>query len=318
MKDIKSVCIVGAGSIGSLYAGHLGSVVDIKILTRRQEHADRLNRQGLQVSGKTQRQVLVQASTNPAELDEAELIIVATKTIDVESSLQRLSGYFPDSLVMLVQNGLGCENMVANYGDWSVISAVTFMAGTRHSDVHVEYELDTATWLGPWIDGSASCEDAQRVSALLKESGLKAKSFDDLRPAQWSKLIFNATVNSIAAATDLPFCRHYVEREKIEDLGHLVYNMMTEGKRVAEACGISLHMDPWSMAKQVVEQSQKVANDGRIPSMLADVRAKRPTEIDWITGAIVTEATKAGIHVPLNETLYRLIKSRESQWHDQI
>lgn len=188
---------------------------------------------------------------------------------------------------------------------------VTFMAGTRHSDVHVEYELDTATWIGPWAGASARLEDAQAVVGLLQQSGLLAEAFEDLLPVQWSKLIFNATINSISAATDLPFCQSYVEREGLSDLGHLVYEMMAEGSRVASGCGISLHRDPWDMALQVATQCSKEAGDGRIPSMLADIRAQQPTEIDWITGAIVRAAQEAGIAAPLNETLYRLVKAKE-------
>ena len=44
------------------------------------------------------------------------------------------------------------------------------------------------------------------------------------------------------------------------------------------------------------------------------MRARRPTEIDWITGAVVREAEKAGIAVPIHETLYRLVRARESAW----
>jgi len=58
------------------------------------------------------------------------------------------------------------------------------MSGTRHSDSHVEYVLDTATWIGP--SRGTTPEDARAVAALLESSGLKAQAFDDVRPAQWS------------------------------------------------------------------------------------------------------------------------------------
>ena len=53
---------------------------------------------------------------------------------------------------MTVLNGLGAEEAVRGAGDWPIISGVTFMSGTRHSDTHVEYVLDTETWLGPYED----------------------------------------------------------------------------------------------------------------------------------------------------------------------
>ena len=85
------------------------------------------------------------------------------------------------------------------------------MSGTRHEDTHVEYVLDTATWIGPYR-GNDTPEDAGSVAELIRSSGLKAEAFDDLRPAQWSKLIFNATVNAVAALTGLPHDFHFAAR----------------------------------------------------------------------------------------------------------
>ena len=149
MKQIDRVCVVGAGVIGSLLAGHLGSVVDTAVLTRRREHAEALNNGGLRVSGKSRLHAAVTASMDPAHLGEVDLVIVATKTLAVEASAATLRGHFPGAHVLMIQNGLGCEEVVSRFGDWPVISGVTFMSGTRHSDTHVEYELDTATWMGP-------------------------------------------------------------------------------------------------------------------------------------------------------------------------
>ncbi len=314
-NGIKSVCIVGGGAIGSLFAGHLGAVVDVKLLARRQEHADRLNAEGLRISGKSDRQVHIVASTDPAELGAADLIIIATKANAVEDSGRKIAGHFPGATVMTVQNGLGCEDLIAEYGGWPVISAVTFMSGVRHSDVHVEYELDTATWLGPWANGRATFGDVQAVAGLIEASGLKAKAFDDLRPAQWSKLIFNSVVNSIGAVTDLPHIQAFARRESPTDLGKLVFAMMEEGKRIAEANNVALYEDPWEMNVKAVSHGQ-TGDDAyaHVFSMLNDVRARRATEVDWITGAIVKEAAKLGEPVPLHEALYALVKGIEASW----
>ena len=73
MRELKRTCVVGAGSIGSLFAGHLGSVAESTVLVRRQEHADCLNTNGLRVSGKSSLQTPVLASTDPAALGDADL-----------------------------------------------------------------------------------------------------------------------------------------------------------------------------------------------------------------------------------------------------
>jgi 2-dehydropantoate 2-reductase len=314
-KPIKRICVAGAGAIGSLFAGHLDSVAVCTVLTRREDHAAQLNKQGLKVSGKTSRQARVLASTDPKDLGDVDLVIIATKASAVEETAKSMSGYFPNALVMTVQNGLGCEEVVARYGDWPIISSVTFMSGNRHSDVHVEYELDTATWMGPWAKRHATYEQVQQVAALIEASGLKAKSFPDLLPAQWSKLIFNAAVNSIAAISDLPHVKAFAARENLTDLGHVVHAMMNEGKAVAAAMGIALYEDPWEMNVKATSHGQTGSEDyAHAPSMLEDVRARRLTEIDWITGAIVRAAQEVRVPVPISETMYRLVKAREASW----
>ncbi|MEW8185602.1 MAG: ketopantoate reductase family protein [Candidatus Thiodiazotropha endolucinida] len=315
MRSIKRTCVLGAGSIGSLFAGHLGTVAESTVLTRRESHANDLVKKGLRVSGKSDLHSRIIASTDPADLGEVDLIIIATKANAVEESARRIEGHFPNAMVMTVQNGLGCEALVAQYGNWPIISAVTFMSGFRHSDTHVEYELDTATWLGPWAEGKARYQQAKEVEALINRSGLKAEAFPDLQPAQWSKLIFNAVVNSVAALSDLPHVKAFAACSEIKDLGNLVHAAMDEGKRVAVARGVNLYEDPWEMNIEATSHGQTGNDDyAHVPSMLEDVRAKRMTEVDWITGSIVREAAKAGIPAPINETLYRLVKALESSW----
>jgi 2-dehydropantoate 2-reductase len=290
--------------IGSLYAGHLGRVCEVSVLARREEHARALNEEGLRVSGRSDLTSSVQAATDPGELPEPELAIVATKGTELAAVAARLEGHWDGAAVMTVQNGLGAEEF---FPGRLVISAVTFMSGTRHADTHVEYILDTETWLGPYGDTPYAL--VEETADLIVASGLKARPFEDLRPAQWSKLIFNATVNAVAALTGLPHDRHFAEREQVSDLGHLVFDLVEEGKRVAEAAGVELHEDPWEMNVLATTRGSR-----HYPSMLEDVEAHRPTEIDQITGALVREAERLGVPVPLHAAMYRLVKAREASW----
>ncbi len=315
MQNINKVCVVGAGAIGSLFVGHLASLVETTVLTRRESHARELNEDGLRISGKSQLNATVRASTNPAELGDVDLIILATKATAVAASAEGLQGHFPNAKLLLVQNGLGCEEAVRQFGDWPLISGVTFMSGVKHSDTHVEYELDTATWMGPWAEHGAPFEFVTELEALINRSGLKAEAYEDLLPHQWSKLIFNSAVNSIGAITNLPHIKAFAERNEISDLGHLVFDMMAEGKHIAEARGVIIAGDPWKMNVQAVNHGQSGDDEyGHITSMLDDVRNRRLTEVDWITGSIVREAHKAGIPAPYHETMYRLVKAHETSW----
>ncbi len=293
--------------IGSLFAGHLADVAGVSLLTRRRDHADALNAEGLRITGRSDRHARVTATSDPDELEPFDLGIVATKATGLEAAARSLDGRFPGATIMPVLNGLGAEEVIRAHGDWPIVSAVTFMSGTKHSDTEVEYVLDTKTWLGPYED--TPYERAQEIADLLVEVGLKAEALPDLRPAQWSKLIFNATVNSVAGLTELRHDTHFAAEENTTDLGHLVHDLVDEGKAVAAAAGVDLHDDPWEMNVLATRRGS-----AHYPSMLEDLESHRPTEIDLITGALVREAEKYGVPVPLHTAMYRLVKAKEASW----
>ena len=307
---IERVCVIGAGVIGSLYAGHLAQVVDVSVLTRRKEHADALNRDGLRVTGRSDIEARVTAAADPEELQSFDLGIVATKANGLEDAARSLEGRFPEATLMTTLNGLGAEDVVRAHGDWPLVSAVTFMSGTKHADTEVEYILDTATWMGPYED--TPFERVEEIGELIRRAGLLAEVFADLRPAQWSKLIFNATVNSVAALTGLPHDAHFAAEGAPSDLGHLVHDLVDEGKAVARAAGIELYEDPWEMNVHATRRGS-----AHYPSMLEDVEARRETEIELITGSLVREAERHGVQVPLHTALYRLVKAKEESWQTE-
>jgi 2-dehydropantoate 2-reductase len=300
---VTRVCVAGAGVIGSLFAAFLSRVADVSAFVRRTDHAKALNDQGLRVSGRADFAARVSAYSDPAELGDPELVIVACKGNDLDELAGRLAGHCRNATLMPVQNGLGADEIVARHGDWPLLSSVTFMSGTRHSDTHVEYILDTATWIGP--SRGTTPDDARAAAALIASSGLKAEAFADLRPAQWSKLIFNATVNAVAALTGLPHDRHFAEGQ----LGELVHALVDEGKAVAQAAGVELWEDPWEMNVLATQRGHRHS-----PSMLEDVKARRPTEIELITGSLVHEGERLGVPAPLHTALYRLVKAKEASY----
>jgi len=304
---MKRVCIVGCGAIGSLYAAHLAQVAEVWAFVRREEHARALNRGGLTVSGKHQFHVALKATACAEELPDCELGIVATKATQVEEAIAEVGPRFDQGAVISAQNGLGSEEIIAEHTRGQVIRATTFMSGTKHSDTHVQYELDTATWLGPFEPRHTPHALVRRAAELLQSSGLKAEALPDARPAQWSKLIFNASVNGVSALTGLPHSPHFADESQFSDLGHLLHELIEEGKRVAAAAGVQLHEDPWEMNKIG-------AMTNHPPSMLYDVRHQLPTEVDFLSGAIAREAQYCGVSAPLHAAVYRLIKGKEASW----
>ena len=304
---IKRVCIIGCGSIGSLYAAHLAKVTEVWAFVRRPEHAEALNREGLTVSGTHQFHAKLHASHDAARLPEFDLGIVSSKATQTAEAVRPVAHLFKKGAILSSQNGLGGEEIIADLTKTLVIRGTTFMSGTRHTDTHVQYELDTATWMGPFEPTRTPFQVVQEAADLICASGLKAVALEDARPAQWSKLIFNASVNAVSALTELPHSCHFAAEKEFADLGHLLHALIEEGKQVASGLGIKLHEDPWEMNKVGAQTDHP-------PSMLYDVRHKLKTEVDFLGGAIAREAQRAGIPAPLHTALYRLIKGKEASW----
>src|SRR6185437_6457184 len=107
------------------------------------------------------------------------------------------------------------------------------------------------------------------------------------------------------ALTGLPHDHHFAEGA----LGDLVHRLVEEGKAAAAAAGVELGEDPWEMNVLATKRGH-----AHRPSMLEDVAACRPTEIDLITGSLVREARSRGVPVPLHAALYELVKAKEASY----
>jgi len=304
---IRNVCVVGAGAIGSLFAAHLAKVTEVFAFVRRGEHADALNQHGLRVSGRHVFQVNLTATTIPEELPDFDLGIVSTKATQTEAAFAPVSNHFDNGCIISAQNGLGSEEVLAHLTPGQIIRGTTFMSGTKHSDTHVQYELNTATWLGPFEPSGTPYSKVQEAADLINKSGLRAEALEDARSAQWSKLIFNASVNAVAALTELPHCPLFSRENTPHDLGHLLRALLEEGKSVASAAGVELHEDP-------VEMNQLGSQTNHPPSMLYDIRNQLKTEVEFLGGAIAREAQRLGVSAPLHTALFQLVKAKETSW----
>src|SRR5262249_25592921 len=251
--------------------------------------------------------VNLKASTRASDIPDCDLGIIATKARQVAESIAPIGEHFDSGAIISAQNGMGSEEIIAKHTRGYVIRGTTFMSGTKHSDTHVQYDLDTATWIGPFEPRGTPFSVVKDAADLIVKSGLKAEALEDARPAQWSKLIFNSSVNAVSALTGLPHSPHFSDQTRFSDLGHLLHDLIDEGKRVAAAAGVMLHDDPWEMNKIG-------AMTNHPPSMLYDVRHQLPTEVDFLSGAIAREAERAGVAAPLHGAVYRLLKGKEAAW----
>ena len=302
------ICVVGCGAVGSLFAANLAQLDDVEVwaydLVR--EHVDAINRDGLRLSGAGDALGRLTATSDPAELPACDFGIVATKAMHTEAAIEATAAAFVYGCVATVQNGLGNEEAIAKHVEW-VIRGTTFPAGKLLEPGHVQWDVKGDTTLGPFEPRPAPFDEVARLADACTRAGMPTTAVRDARGPQWRKVIFNAATNPVGALTRLTHGRVCEDPE----LRRLVSGLVDEGKSVAAAEGIELDADPEDLidhaAKPEVAYNHKA-------SMLQDVEARRPTEIDYLNGGIVRFGAEHGVPTPLNRAIWSLVKGLEQSW----
>jgi 2-dehydropantoate 2-reductase len=302
------VAIVGCGAVGSLFAANLAQLDEVEVwaFDLDQEHVAAINERGLRLSGAGEVVGNVHATTVAAELPPSDFGIVATKCMHTAAAIEASAPAFAGGAVCSVQNGVGNEEVIAEYVE-RVIRGTTFPAGRILEPAHVQWDVKGDTTIGPFEPSPTPIPDVERLADACTRGGMPTQAVTDARGPQWRKLIFNAATNPIGALTGLTHGR------VCEDPGlrRLVSQLVDEGKAVAAAQGIELDADPEELIDHAARPDVAYAHKA---SMLQDVEARRPTEIDYLNGGIARFGRDHGIPTPLNNALTALIKGLEASW----
>jgi 2-dehydropantoate 2-reductase len=300
------ICIVGCGAVGSLFAANLAQLDDVEVWAYdlARDHVDAINENGLRLTGAGEVVGRLRATTDASDLPACEFGIVATKAMHTEPAITATAHAFANGCVATVQNGLGNEEALARHVV-RVVRGTTFPAGKLVAPGHVQWDVKGDTTFGPF--GDTPLTEVERLADACTRGGMPAHAVEDARGPQWRKVIFNAATNPIGALTGLTHGR-VCERP---DLRALVSGLVDEGKAVAAAQSIVLDADPEELIDHAARRD--VAYDHKA-SMLQDVEARRPTEIDYLNGGIVRAGREHGVPTPLHEAIQALVKGVEASW----
>jgi len=294
--------------VGSLFAASLAQLddVDVWAYDLAQEHVDAINADGLRISGAGELVGQVRATTDAGELPACEFGIVATKAMHTSAAVSATAHAFADGCVASVQNGLGNEEAIAGHVE-RVIRGTTFPAGHVVEPGHVHWDVKGDTSFGPFEPQPAPPGAIEKLADACTRGGMPTHAVDDARGPQWRKVIFNAATNPLGALTRLTHGR-VCERP---DLRALVTRLVDEGKAVAAAQHIELDDDPERLIDHAARRD--VAYDHKA-SMLQDVEARRPTEVDYLNGGIARFGREHGVPTPMNEAIWALVRGLEASW----
>jgi 2-dehydropantoate 2-reductase len=301
------IAVVGAGAIGSVYAALLASAGEaVWVVDVNAEHVEAIRARGLRVEGASgDRTVRVGATTNPDEVGEVELVVIATKAMNAAAaagSLGRLVG--PETTVLTIQNGLGAADVVAD-----VVGRERLMVGVAGGfgasfvgPGHAHHHGLELVRLGEY-DGPATPR-TERIAEAWQRAGFTVKTYDDVHQLIWEKLICNAAFSgpcgvlgvTVGEVIGNPYAWTIASRCSEEALA------------VARAVGVQVAIE--NASSYVRDFGLAIA--GARPSVLLDLLAGRPTEVEWINGSIPREGRRVGVPAPANELVTALVLAKEN------
>lgn len=292
--------------MGSLFGGYLAAAGhEVWLVDTWEEHVRAICERGLRIvePDGEERCVRPRAVSDPGGVGPCDLVIVFVKayhTRSVAGSLGRLLS--PGGVVMTLQNGLGNAEILAEALPPSAVVVGTTGQGANVLGPGVIHHAGSGdTHLGEWQGGVT--DRLRDLARVLTEAGLPAVASDDVQGLVWAKLLVNVAVNALTAVLRVRNGRLLEMPETVE----IMRMAVGEALMVAFQRGVRIPLaDPWGYVEEVVRRTA-----GNRSSMLQDVENGRPTEVDFINGAVVREAARAGVCAPVNAVLTRLVKSLE-------
>lgn len=310
------ILIQGAGSVGLGLGSFLLAAGQQVGFLGRQAAVEALRSHGLRRTGRfgwhTAPPGTFEAASSLAELAERtdaapDFVLVAVKSFDSPAAADELAAEtrrLGDAPLVLCQNGWGnAETFAARFPEARVWNARVITGFRRPALHHVEVTVHAE----PLRIGSLFGEPAARVAALceaLAAGGIPTEPTETIGADLWAKLLYNGCLNPACAVLGVPYgvlggSPH--GRALIEALASEIFAVM-------HAAGWHTH---WESAgawlEDFFERLLPVTAEHE-SSMLQDLRAGRPTEIDALTGAIVRLAAEHRTAAPANAALLRLVE----------
>jgi 2-dehydropantoate 2-reductase len=318
------ICIVGAGAIGGYLGAKLALSGNEVTLIARGAHLQAIQKNGLKLimaDGSTHTATPSLATSDMSQAGHQDVVILAVKTTSVAALAPNLpSLYKPETMVVTAQNGIPWWYFRKHGGvyEGTRIQSVD-PDGTIEAHINVERVIGCVVYpateivepgvikhiegdrfsLGE-IDASKT-ERIQLLAQALKLAGLKAPIRSQIRTDLWVKLWGNVAFNPISALTLSTLdhiCQYPLTRE-------LARQMMSEAQAIAQKLGIDFGIT----LEQRIEGAQKVG--AHKTSMLQDIEACRPTEVDAIVGAVAELGRLTQTPTPHIDAIYASMKLLE-------
>lgn len=302
------IAVIGCGAMGSIYAAKLAAAGEqVLAVDRHRPSVERINRDGLRVTGPGCDQVVPLRASTGAVDETMDLVVLAVKAADVEAAArQALPMLGPDTAVLTIQNGLGSAETVAGVvGTQRVaVGIASGFGASRVAPGHVHHNAMRAMRFGPY--SSLPHARVESIARTWAHAGFDAVAVTDIAAMQWEKLICNVAYSAPCALTGMTVGQVMDDAE----MGPVSRAAATEAWSVARASGVAIAVaDAVEHVRAFGAQMPEAK-----PSALLDHEARRVSEIDVINGAVPRQGARVGVDAPVNATLTAVVKSIERRW----
>ena len=300
------IAVVGAGAMGSVYAGLLASAGnEVWAIDTWREHVDAIRDRGLRVEGASgDRTVRLRATTDTSDPGPCDLVIIATKADGVASAAASIKPLLrDDSLVLTIQNGLGAAERICRHlpPDNVLLGVAGGFGASIRGPGHAHHNGMELVRLGE-LEGGIT-ERLERVGGVWRDAGFNVKCFDDINQLVWEKFVCNVTYSGSCTIFECPIAGVHGN----EHAWQVASACAAEAYAAGAAKGVHFSFD--DPVAHVREFGEKIPNSR--PSMLQDYLAGRPSEIDAINGMVPIVAREAGTAAPYNEVVTAIVKAKE-------
>lgn len=290
------IFILGSGAVGSTYGALLSKKEDVTLIGRK-AHVDVINSSGLFLYGEFEGKYDVRADTQIREIPSNSLVFLSTKVTGSQKAIEGIKHLVKkDTIILLVQNGLGIEEIVKKIlPDHEIIRAVVTLGaeflepGKISNVVSIKIDLEKTRSSG-------------KIAGLLKDCGLAVEISDNINIQAWTKLTINSVLNPLTAIFQVR--GNEIITDSLKPVRH---GIVSECSEVAKAEGIEI--DP--TIEEMIDAG--VSNFFNYSSMCQDMIKGKKTEIDFLNGKIVELGKIHNIPTPFNELMVAFIKFLEKK-----
>ncbi len=299
--EYRSVAILGAGAVGAYLIWGLTKKADVELCVIAEgERRDRFEKEGFLING----ELYKPAVKTPEEAHGVDLLVVCVKYNALQGALPAIRAIADENTqVMSLMNGVDSEEVIgAVIGERKVIYSSIKIASERVGNT-VKFVPETTIGMVYGEKAGVVTPRIEALDELFAGTGLNYRITTEVLKEIWSKFRLNVPNNQVQAMLSVGVGA-YRDSEHVRFLQQAV---LAEVDAIAEAKGIH-----FSDKDKSGNFGAKVQDRARY-STLQDLDARRHTEVDMFSGAVIRMGQEYGIPTPYNEFVYHMIKAIEEK-----